>query len=80
MDTTLRKFYIVIPKYSIIFSAKRKYIEHFLESVRERVCSYVCVHLFRNNPSRNVKIKYIGVYENSSDTFNIWHCWIKVKV
>ena len=27
-----------------------------------------------------MKFGYIVVYENSSDKFNIEHCWIKVKV
>ena len=27
-----------------------------------------------------MKLEYIVVYENSSDEFDIEHCWIKVKV
>ena len=27
-----------------------------------------------------MKVEYIVVYDNSSDTFDIGHCWIKVKV
>ena len=27
-----------------------------------------------------MKLEYIVVYENSSDEFDIEHCWIKVKI
>ena len=50
-------------------------------SVCVRVC--VCVFLHDNskrNQSRNMKLEYIVVYENSSDEFDIEHHRIKVKV
>ena len=47
------------------------------------VCPYLCVFLHHNskrNRSRNTKLEYIVVYENSSDEFDIEPCRIKVKV
>ena len=47
------------------------------------VCVCVCVFLHDNskrNQSRNTESKYIVVYENSSDEFDIELHWIKVKV
>ena len=46
------------------------------------VCMCVCVFLDNNtksNQSRNMKFKYIAIYGNSSDKFDIRHCRIKVK-
>ena len=43
----------------------------------------MCVFLHDNskrNRSRNMKLEYIVVYENSSDEFDIELRWIKVKV
>ena len=43
----------------------------------------VCVCLLDNskrNLSRNMKFKYIVVYENNSDKFDIEHYRIKIKV
>ena len=54
-------------------------IGYSLESLS--VC--VCVFLHDNskrNRSRNTKLEYIVVYENSSEEFNIKLCRIKVKV
>ena len=54
--------------------------------VRVCVCVCVCVCLHDNskrNRSRNMKFEYIvvlGVYENSSDEFDMEHHRIKVKV
>ena len=52
--------------------------------VRVCVCVCVCVCVFlhdnsRSDRSRNTKLDYIVVYENSSDEFDIVH-QIKVKV
>ena len=47
------------------------------------VCPCLCVFLHDNskrNQSRNTKLKYIVVYENSSNEFNIELGRIKVKV
>ena len=47
------------------------------------VCISVYVFLHDNskrNRSRNMKLDYIIVYENSSDEFDIEHCRIKIKV
>ena len=47
------------------------------------VCVFVCVFLHDNskrNRSRNTKLEYIVVYENSSDEFDIELRRIKVKV
>ena len=47
------------------------------------VCVCVCVFLHDNskrNRSRNTKLKYIVVYENSSDEFDIELHLIKVQV
>ena len=45
------------------------------------VCVSVCVHdNSKNNPSINLKLEHIVVYENSSEEFDIGHCAIKVKV
>ena len=49
------------------------------------VCVFVCVCVFlhdnsKRNRSRNTKLEYIVVYENSSDEFDIELCRIKVKV
>ena len=49
------------------------------------VCVRVCVCVFlhdnsKRNRSRNKKLEYIVVYENSSDEFDIEPCRIKVKV
>ena len=46
---------------------------------------YLCVSVFLNdnlksNRLRNMKLKYIVVYENISDRFDIGHCQTKVKV
>ena len=55
-------------------------IEYSLESVC--VCVQVCVLVCfsKRNRSRNMKLEYIVVYENSSDEFDIEHHQIKVKV
>ena len=56
-------------------------IENSLESLC--VCVRVCVFLHDNskrNPSRNMKLEYIVVYENSSEEFDIEHHRVKVKV
>ena len=49
-----------------------------------RVCVCVCVCVFaqllKRNQSRNTKFKYILVYENNSDKFDIGHCRTMVKV
>ena len=58
-------------------------IEYSLESVCVCPCLCVCVCLHDNskgNGSRNTKLKYIVVYENSSDEFDIELRRIKVKV
>ena len=47
------------------------------------VCPCLCVFLHDNskrNRSRNTKLEYLVVYENSSDEFDIELCRIKVKV
>ena len=49
------------------------------------VCVHVCVCVFlhdnlKSNRSRNTKLEYIVVYENSSDEFDIELCRIKLKV
>ena len=49
------------------------------------VCVRVCVCVFLHNNSkrkgsRNTKLEYFVVYENSSDEFDIELCQIKVKV
>ena len=49
------------------------------------VCGCVCLCVFlrdnsKRNRSRNTKLEYIVVYENSSDQFNIELHRIKVKV
>ena len=45
------------------------------------VCVCVCVHdNSKRNQSRNTKLEYIVVYENSSDEFDIELRRIKVKV
>ena len=66
--------------YSCVFG-KRNYRVLF----RVGVC--VCVSMFvflhdnsKRNQSRNTKLEYIVVYENSSDEFEIELCLIKVKV
>ena len=49
----------------------------------ESLCVCVCVFLHDNskrNRSRNTKLEYIVVYENSSDKFDIELRRIKVKV
>ena len=48
-----------------------------------RGCVHVCVFLHdysKRNRSRNMKLEYIVVYENSSGKFDIAHYRIKVKV
>ena len=45
------------------------------------VSVFVCfAHNSKRNRSRNIKLEYTVVYENSSDKFDIEHCRIKVKV
>ena len=49
------------------------------------VCVFQCLCVFlhdnsKRNRSRNTKLEYIVVYENSSDEFDIELCQIKVKV
>ena len=49
------------------------------------VCVFVCVCVFLHDNSkrirsRNMKLEYIVVYENSLDEFDIELCRIKVKV
>ena len=58
-------------------------IGYSLESVCVCVCLCVCVFLHDNskrNRSRNTKLEYIVVYENSSDEFDTELRRIKVKV
>ena len=58
-------------------------IGYSLESLCVRVFVCVCVFLHDNskrNRSRNTKLEYIVVYENSSDEFDIELHQIKVKV
>ena len=58
-------------------------IGYSLESLCVCVCVFVCVFLHdnsRRNRSRNTKLEYIVVYENSSDEFDIELHRIKVKV
>ena len=48
------------------------------------VCVYPCLCVFlhdnsKRNQSRNTKLEYIVVYENSSDEFDIELCRIKIK-
>ena len=49
------------------------------------MCFHVCVCVFlhdnsKRNRSRNTKLEYVVVYENSSDEFDIELCRIKVQV
>ena len=49
------------------------------------VCMCVCVCVFlhdnsKRNRSKNTKLEYIVVYENSSDEFDIELHWIKVMI
>ena len=60
-------------------------IGYSLESLCVRVCVFVCVRVFlhdnsKRNRSRNTKLEYIVVYENSSEEFDIELHRIKVKV
>ena len=66
--------------YSCVFG-KRNY----RVVIRVSVCVCVCVCVFlhdnsKRNQSRNTKLKYVVVYENSSDEFDIELPQIKVKV
>ena len=54
-------------------------IEYSSQSLRVFVCVFLHDNSKRNR-SRNIKLEYIVVYENSSDKFDIEHCRIKVKV
>ena len=40
----------------------------------------LCHYNSKSNPSRNMKLKYIVVYENISNKFDNGHSRIKVKV
>ena len=56
-----------------------------IEYSSESLCVSMFVRVFlhdnpRRNQSRNMKLEYIVVYENSSDEFDIEHHRIKVKV
>ena len=60
-------------------------IEYSLESLCVCVCVRVCVSVFLHDNtkrirSRNTKFKYVVVYENSLDEFDIELRQIKVKV
>ena len=71
----LLKFIRKVPWYSCVFAT----IEYSSESLCASmcVCFCVCVFLHENairNWSRNMKFKYIVVYENNSDKFDIGHC------
>ena len=63
--------------YSCVF-AKRNYrvLIRVFVCIRVCVCVFPCVFLHDNsrNQSRNMKFKYIVVYENNLDKFDIGHC------
>ena len=68
--------------YSCVFG-KRKYRVLVRVSVCVCVSVFVCVFLHDNskrNRSRNTKLEYFVVYENSLDEFDIGLCRIKAKV
>ena len=78
--------HILLPvlDYSYIFRKHNSRVL-VLESLCVCVCTsvFVCVCLHDNskrNRSRNTKLEYTLVYENSSDEFDIELCQIKVKV
>ena len=76
---TSKKFY-----YSCVFR-KRNYRVLVRVSVCVCLCVCVCVCVFlhdnsKRNLSRNMKLEYIVVYENSSDEFDIELRRTKVKV
>ena len=53
--------------------------------MRVSVCVFPCLCVFlhdisKRNRSKNTKLKYIVVYENNFDEFDIEIRWIKVKV
>ena len=78
--------YLYLDNYSCVFG-KRNY--RVLVRVSLCVCVCVCVSVFvcvflhdnsKRNQSRNTKLEYIVVYENSSDEFDIELHRIKVKI
>ena len=70
----------------IVAFLKNATIEYSLESVCvcPCLCAYVCMCLWtiaqKRNQSRNMKLDYTAVYENSSDEFDIELRRIKVTV
>ena len=45
------------------------------------VCVSVLLHdKTKCNPSRNMKVEFVVVYENNSDKFDAEYCLVKVKV
>ena len=67
--------------YSCVFG-KRNYrvLVRVCVCVCVRVCVCVCFCTITRNQSRNMKLEYFVVYENSSDEFDIELRQIKVKV
>ena len=93
MKSILTSYVLLVSTVTIIIVAflENATIGYSLESVcvcvSVFVCVCVCVSVFvflhdnsKRNQSRNTKLKYIVVYENSSDEFNIELGRIKVKV
>ena len=70
-------------RFIIVAFLENATIGYSLEPLCVCVCLCVCVFLHDNskrNLSRNTKLEYIVVYENSSDEFDIELRRIKVKV